>query len=73
MKEAEFEEESTNSIASLPPSLLESVGDVLFENAESLRLRVTSRALFRVEGSDPAEGAGDITTSLSPIAESLLE
>ena len=57
----------------LTPSLLELVGEVLFENAESLRLRAMSRGRDSVEGSDPAEGAGDITTSDSPMAESLLE
>ena len=57
----------------LIPSLLELVGDVLLENAESLRLRVMWRALFRVDGSELAEGAGDMMSSDSPMAESLLE
>lgn len=55
------------------PSLLELVGDVLLEKAESLRLRSMWRTLVRVDGSDPAEGAGEVISSDSPIAESLLE
>ena len=57
----------------LIPSLLELVGDVLFEKAESLRFRVIFRALVSVDGSEPAEGAGDIMSSDPPMAESLLE
>ena len=58
----------------LIPSLLEFVGDVLLEKAESLRLLVMCRALVSVDGSELAEGAGDMTSSDSPpMAESLLE
>lgn len=57
----------------LIPSLLELVGDVLLEKAESLRLRLTFRTLVRVDGSEPADGAGDVISSDSPMAESLLE
>ena len=55
------------------PSLLELVGDVLLEKAESLRLRSMCRTLMSVEGSELAEGAGDMMSSDSPMAESLLE
>ena len=57
----------------LIPSLLEFVGDVLLEKAESLRFLGMFRALDSVEGSEPAEGAGDMISSDSPMAESLLE
>lgn len=65
----------TNSISLVLfiPSLLELVGEVLLEKAESLRLRSICRTLVRVEGSEPADGAGEVMSSDSPIAESLLE
>ena len=57
----------------LTPSL-ELVGDELLEKAESM-LWYTCLFLTRVEGSDDAysDWIGDMTLSVSPIAESVLE
>ena len=67
----ESDSKETRSLVFTPS--LELVGDVLLEKAESLRLRKMCRALVSVDGSELAEGTGDIISSDSPMAESLLE